>query len=392
MGNTEKKKGELRMKQRKTVVFLLLCCMLVSSLAACKKKTSEGEGKATGSPTKQVTANGFADANPELVAAQAKKNRETVAVTVGDMEISMEKAMLLIYTMEVQGNSYADYYESQYGTDYWEMVYDEEGRTVREVFKEDTMETIIQYAILNACALESGMGLTEAEHQENNALVEEMKKLLTAEEAERGGFTTENLRETSAWMMLAEKYYKQMTDNLGITKESVRETINKEDYKEYDTEYLYLSTTYYDEEYNVCQESDEVKKEKKASMLEYFEQVEDGVLFEKLAAVDDSLVHNRRTFLVGSEQAEPEYMEAAMKLAEGEVCGPVQTEYGVYLIRMIDDACTKTYEATVEAEYELKCSEAFQAAYEVLREKYEVKINEEAWGEILLGATVSILE
>ncbi len=391
MSKKEKRKDYMGRKQRRVVAFLLLCGMLVS-LTACKKKTPAEEGKATGTPLPQGTVQGFADANPELVAAQEKKNKETVAVTVGDMEISMEKAMLLIYTMEVQGNSYAEFYESQYGTDYWEMVYDEEGRTIREVFKEDTMETIIQYAILNACAIENGMGLTEAEHQENNALVEEMKKLLTAEETERGGFTTENLRETSAWMMLAEKYYKQMTDNLGITKESVRETISKDDYKEYDTEYLYLSTTYYDEEYNVCQESDEVKKEKKASMQEYFEQVEDGVLFEKLAAVDDSLVHNRRTFLVGSEQAEPEYMEAAMKLAEGEVCGPVQTEYGVYLIRMIDDACTKTYEATVEAEYELKCSEAFSAAYEVLREEHEIQVNDEAWGDILLGATVSILE
>lgn len=391
MVKNEKRKDYMKKRQRRVIAFLVLCCMLVS-LAACKKKNPAEEGKTTGTPLSQTQEKGFADANQELVAVQAKKNKETVAVTVGDMEISMEKAMVLIYTMEVQGNSYADYYESLYGVDYWEMVYDEEGRTVREVFKEDTMETIIQYAILNACAIENGIGLTDAEQQENNALVEEMKKLLTAEETERGGFTTENLRETSAWMMLAEKYYKQMTDNLGITKESVRETINKDDYKEYDTEYLYLSTTYYDEEYNVCQESDAVKKEKKASMQEYFEQVEDGVLFEKLAAVDDSLVHNRRTFLVEGEQAEPEYKEAAMKLAEGEVCGPVQTEYGVYLIRMIDDECTKTYEATVEAEYELKCSEAFLAAYEVLKEEYEVQVNEEAWGEVMLGATVSILE
>lgn len=390
MRKTEKGKDCMRKKQKRFLVIMMLACMLFS-LTACKKKTSETEGQATGTPA-LIKGNEFADANPELVAAQAKKNKETVAVTVGDMEISMEKAMLLIYTMEVQGNSYADYYEAQYGMDYWEMVYDEEGHTVREVFKEDTMETIIQYAILNACAVENGIGLTDAELQENNALVEEMKKLLTAEETERGGFTTENLRETSAWMMLAEKYYKQMTDNLGITRESIRETVNKDDYKEYDTEYLYLSTTYYDEEYNVCQESDDVKNEKKASMQEYYEQVEDGVLFEKLAAVDESLVHNRRTFMAEGQQAEPEYMEAAMKLAEGEVCGPVQTEYGVYLIRMIDTECTKTYEATVEEKYELKCSEAFLAAYEVLKEEYEVKVNEEAWGDITLGATVSILE
>lgn len=381
-------KGNVSIK-KKTLAFLLFCCIFVS-FVSCKKKASE-EGPATGTPTPQV-AGGFKAANPELVSAQAKKNKETVAVTVGDMAISMEKAMFLIYSMEVQGNSYAAFYESQYGTDYWEMVYDEEGHTMREAFKEDTMETMVQYAILNDCAIKNGIGLTEQDRLNNNAFVEKVKDALTAEETERGGFTTENLRETAAWMMLAEKYYTQITDNLGITKEGIRETVNKEDYKEYETEYLFLSTTYYDEEYNVCQESDEVKKEKKDRMQTYYEQIQDGDLFEKLTAQDDSLVHNRRTFLIDSDQAEPEYMKAAIKLAEGEVCGPVQTEYGVYLIRMIDDECTKTYEATVEAEYELKCSEAFAAAYDVLRQGYEVQVNEEVWGDVLLGATVSILE
>ena len=343
-------------------------------------------------PTPEAVFEGFADANPALVKERAEEYEKLTAVTVGESDISMQKAMFLIYSMEVQGNSYAAYYESQYGLDYWNMEYDEEGRTTREVFKEETIEALIQYAVLYDCAVKNGMELTYDETKENADFVEEIKGLMSAEEAERGGFTTDNLRETCAWMMLGEKYYGKMTDTLGVTEESVRKTIDKAHYKEYETEYLYLPTTYYDEGYNICQESSEVIESRKAQMQDCYDQVMGGATFEEVAATDDTIVYNTRTFLAEGDGAEAPYKEAAVKLKVGEVCGPIETEYGVYIIRMVDDMCTKTYEETVAAEYEVQRNEAFQAAYEVLLEQYEVTVNEEVWEDILMGATVSILE
>ncbi len=369
----------------------MLLCICLFLFSGCKKNPGEGEN-APASPTAVVISEGFADANAELVKQRAEEYAGLTAVTVGDAEISMQKSMFLIYSMEVQGNSYASYYESQYGLDYWEMAYDEDGRTTREVFKDETMEALVQYAVLYDCALKNGMALTTEDITENNTFVEQLKGLLTAEETERGGFTTENLRETCEWMMLGEKYYNMMTGNLGITVESVRDTINIEDYKEYETEYLYLPTTYYDEAYNICNESDDVIETRKAQMQDYYEQIVVGATFEALAEAEETLVHKTRTFLAEGEGAEALYKEAAVKLKVGEVSSPIQTEYGVYLIRMLDDNCTKTYEATVEAEYEMRRNEAFQAAYEVLLEEYEVQVNKEVWDDIILGATVSIRE
>ncbi|MGN1084113.1 MAG: peptidylprolyl isomerase, partial [Lachnospiraceae bacterium] len=90
--------------------------------------------------------------------------------------------------------------------------------------------------------------------------------------------------------------------------------------------------------------------------------------------------------------AEEAYAKTAAELKVGEISKPVQTEYGIYLIKMIDDECTKTYEAAVDAAYEVERSEAFEAAYEVLLTEYPVEVNEEAWEPVLLGATVSLLE
>lgn len=367
----------------------LLLCALFCGMSACKKKEQQG-GDVT--PTAAVTWEGFDKANPELVEKRAKEYAGQIAVSVGDMEITMDTAMFFIYTMEVQGNSYASFYQSQYGVDYWTMPYDEEGRTTRDVFKEDTMNMLIQYTVMQDCAVKKGMELTAEEQKSCDTFVEELKQVLSAEEAERGGFTTEGLRKVCEFMMLAEKYYTEMTENLGVTKEAVRETINKEEYKEYETEYLYLATTYYDEEYNICEESDEVKESCWAQMWDYFLQVSEGATFEELAEREDNLIHNTRTFLEQGEEAEEEYKELALRLKEGEVGGPVQTEYGVYLVRMLDDECTKSYDAAVEAEYELQCSNAFAAAYEVLLEEYEVKVNDAVWDEVVFGTTVSILE
>ena len=384
-------RNHTREKRRYTgLSVLILLCIGICALGGCKKKPTEEETQPT--PTTAVVTNGFADANQALVKERAEEYANLTAVTVGDTGISMQKAMFLIYSMETQGNSYAAYYESQYGLDYWGMEYDDSGRTTRDVYKEETMKALIQYAVLYDCALKNGMELTYDEVKENITFVEDIKKLMSAEEVERGGFTTENLRETCEWMMLGEKYYGRMTETLGVTEESVRKTIDPAHYIEYETEYLYLATTYYDENYNICEESPEVIEARKAQIQDCYEQVSEGVSFEELAEADETLVYNTRTFLQKGEGAEELYREAAMKLAVGEVCAPIQTEYGIYIIRMLDDKCTKTYEATVVAEYETRRNEAFQAAYEVLLQQYEVTVNEEVWEDILLGATVSILE
>lgn len=372
-------------------VALGLTVAVLLGLAACKDNNGEAENTAT--PTGAVMETpGFEDANQDLVQKMAKKHAETVAVTVGGETIAMDKAMFFIYSMEIRGNYYSAYYEAQYGMDYWELAYDDEGTTTRDVFKEQTMSTMIQYAVLYDCAVKNGMTLTAEELEANSAYVEQIKAALTAEETERGGFTTDVLQEVCAWMMLAEKYYDKMTEGLGITRESVSESVNKEDYKEYETEYIYLATTYYDENYELQEETTEIKEAYAQQMADYYEEIMTGVSFEEIAEAEGAIIHETRTFLADGTGAEEAYAEVAAGLAVGEISEPVQTEYGIYLIKMVDDNCTKSYEAAVDAAYEAERSEAFDAAYQVLLSQYPVEINEEAWGEIILGATVSILE
>lgn len=393
---SRKENKKMRRFLGKVSCGIMVFCAL-SGLSACKKgekdpKGPEGEGTVTPTESLAEPLSGFDAANRELVRQRAKEYAGMVVVSVGEEDIAMDKAMFLIYSMEVRGNYYAVYYESQYGTSYWDMVYDDEGHTARDIFKQETLDTLIQYAVLYDCAVKNNITLTVDEMEENNAYVEQIKEALTSEETERGGFTTDGLRRVCAWMMLAEKYYDMMTEKLGVTKESVRETINKEDYKEYETEYIYLATTYYDENYELQEEPETVKEAYMQQMEDYYKEVLTGLSFEEIARGEEAMIHNTRTFLAEGTGAEEAYIKAAAELKVGEVSGPVQTEYGVYLIKMIDDDCTKTYEAAVDAAYEIQRSETFSAAYKVLLAEYPVEVNEEVWGDVILGATVSLFE
>jgi len=393
MSEELRKSKESRKRLGRYVILSAIVCSVLGMVACANKKQEEQE-IATVTPviTLPEPVNGFESANKELVNEMAKKYAETVVVKVGEEEISMDKAMLLICSMERSGNYHSTHYETQYGTDYWEMVYDDTGRTTREVFKEQTMDTLIQYAVLYDCAVKNGMTLSAEELAENNADVERIKESLSAEETERGGFTTEVLLDVCAWMMLAEKYYDKMTEGFGITRESVSEKVNKDDYKEFETEYIYLATTYYDENYELQEETTEIKEAYAQQMEDFYTEVLEGVTFEELATSESALIHNTRTFLADGTGAEAAYVEVASGLKVGEISRPVQTEYGIYLVKMLDDECTKSYEAAVDAAYEVERSEAFAAAYEVLLSEYPVEVKEETWGEVIFGATVSIIE
>ena len=390
-------KGKNRKQAGKILLgtTLFLCVLF---FAGCKKKqpdsglVTQPPGNSDTTETDNPELSAFELANAKLVQERLASLKTIVAAKVGSQEITMDRAMVLIYFMEVRGNYYADYYEATYGSDYWNTVYDASGKTAREVFKEETMDTLIRYAILYDCAVRNGMELTAEEQKENEAYVERVKAEMTSEEAERGGFTTQGLLDACAWMMTAEKYYDRMTENLGITRESAAETINPEDYREYETEYLYLPTTYYDEQYQVCEESEEIIAARLERMKEYAVLLQQGETFAELLERDGELTYKQRLFRENGSGAETAYAEAAKKLKNGELTGPVKTEYGIYIIRMVDRDCQVSYEEAVDAAFEVKKSEAMEAAYRVLSEQYPTELNEEAWSEIVIGATVSLRE
>ena len=371
----------MRTKQKRRVLSVLFVIAFLLISGCQKKKPEEQKPELTG----------FMAANQKIVEKRAAELSGETAITINNQKISMIPAMFLIYSMEVRGNYYALYQELS-ETAFWNSVDEETGKRISELTKEQMIDTLVQYAVLNDCAEKNGLVLSKEDLSGVTETVSNIKEALTAEETERGGFTEENLYETGCFLKLADKYYDKMTENLPVTKESVASELNKEEYEEYKTSYLYYPTTYYSDDFSLCEETEENKQIARERMEELYLLAKQGDSFDVLAEQEKKTTVNTRTFLVNGLGAEDAYRDAAKLLQNGEISMPVQTEYGIYLIRMEDRECSETYDAKVDELFEQKRSEAFAAAYEVLRSEYQIEVNQEAFQDILLGATVSYIE
>lgn len=366
---------------KKFAMLLLAGSCIIYSLAGCGKEDAKETGAMSATLTTTIMPT---ESEAEL---QAKINAETLAVTVGTKKIYMDTMLFFIYTMETKGAYSEEYYQEVYGTSFWDLEYAKD-YTMRELYKDYAMDSAVQYVILEEKAKEQGLTLTDAEIEENRVYAENVLDSFTEEQLKKNGITLKSLEETTQMMALAEKYYNYFLENIDITLEEIKAGINPEDYKEYKTEYWYLATSKYDENYEIVQFTQEEKEEVMRKMEKIQEELLSGKTTDLLQKEYADLLHETRTFLESGKKAEEAYKKACAKLELEEYSTPVQTEYGIYIIKMIDNACMDSYNAAVEEAYETAIKDAFAVWYEETKAEYEITINEMVWEPIVLGNVV----
>lgn len=368
----------MRGKQGKARVLLVMFALCGMLSAGCGK-AAKGENNLAPTPKAQQAA------DSEAVRKKAEELEKQVVVTIGDFEMTMDKMMFFLYSVENDGTMKDYYYQVYYEMSFWDLPYDESGATMRDFYKDYVMNSAIQYAVLYQEAVKAGLELSEEEKAENAKFIDEFLSVASAALLERTGFTKEKLTETMEFMGLAEKYYDVMAEGFEISEESIAAEIKKEDYKEYSTEYLYLSTSSYDSEYNLIEHSEEEKAAYYELMQGYLEQLQNGASMEEVAEQNTALTHTTRVFLADAETVDPNYRQASAALENGAYSDVVETRYGYYIIRMIDNDCTTSYEAAQKELLQVKEDEAFVRAFEELQTAYPQNINEELWGPLVLG-------
>lgn len=369
-------------RQRKAGAVLLVLAACGMLLAGCGKPEQK---IADLSPTPGIQQGGERTPDAEVVRKRAEELAGQVVVTIGDFHMTMDKMMLFIYSLENDGAMKEYYYQTYYEMGFWDLPYDESGVTMREVYKEYAMNSAIQYGVLYQEARKAGLELSEEEKAENAEFMEELLSSLNAATLERTGFTKELLTETLEMMSLAEKYYAVMAEGFGISEEMVAAEVNREDYKEYSTEYLYLSTSSYDSEYNLIECSEEEKVANYALMQSYLEQIKDGVTMEEIKEQNAALTYTTKVFLADAATVDPDYRRVAATLENGAFSDVVETKYGYYIILMIDNDCTDSYEAALAEAFQIMEDEAFTKAFEELQVTYPQTINEELWEPLVFG-------
>ncbi len=350
----------------------------------------QGDNSALPQGSQIVVSMAEQQADGAKVARRAEELAGQVVVTIGDYDMTMDHMMMFLLSMERTGAQYENYYQTYYQTSFWDMAYDDSGITMREVYKGYVMNSAVQYGILYQEALAADQKLTPEEEAENEVFVNTVFESLSAKELERAGFTRAKLNETAKLMTLAEKQYNFIVEKFGIDENAVIASVKREDYKEYQTEYLYLPTASYDENYQLIERTDAEKAEDYAYMVGLLGRLKKGETMAELvkAETESKLSNEDRTFLADAEDVDTAYIEATAGLANGEYSEVIETKYGYYIIKMINSDCTDAYMAALDDAYGAKVDELFTAEYAKLEEKYGYIINEEIWESLEFGSII----
>lgn len=395
------------MQLKKRIGFILITMLVFSTLilTGCTKKndvaddiateetnsqedtvqTEDDTASSTENSAENSTENS-SDADKENVTSDATGK---LALSVGDATINLDELMYYIYSIEQEGNYYDQMYQSYYGMGYWDTE-QEEGVTMRDAAKDYVIDTAVMYEILHDKAVEAGYTLTEEEKATCVSNSDQIYEALTVDQLKVSGLMKDVIVKVYEKMTLAERYYTFITDGLDIDEKTITDSIIKEDYKQYDTKCLYVANTKYDESYNPIEMTEEEKAKAKSSIESALEKVKAGDEYDAIVAGDETVINNDLSFVKGDQTVPTEYQDAAVALTVGNNSGIVETTDGYYIIQLVDDSSTESYDKAVADAISAVVTEGFDKEFEVMKKDYEVTINQEVWDTIVMGNTTTI--
>lgn len=307
--------------------------------------------------------------------------KEESIVTVGNNELTLEDFIYDIYLIETEGNSLNEYYYTNMGINYWD--FERNGITMREAAKDTILTRVIMYELLNDQAKKAEIHLSEQELKTNEEAVDSFIQN-TEEDLTRAGLNREILLQAYNKLTLGDKYYLELSKDFDLDENAIRESLSKEDYREYKTECLYVPTVSTENQQITSLTKEEVTIA--YSLLEdALDKIKAGAEFSQIIKENDQITLYRRNFILKDDVPELNYREAAILLDNDEYSDIVATDFGYYIIHMLDHNSNDRYEKAIDEAIKAEQRVQFEAVYNSIKEQYPIKINTEYWNTIRIG-------
>ena len=301
------------------------------------------------------------------------------AITLDGASISMDEANFYTYIMKSQ-------YESYYGNEIWDMEI-EEGVTFGDSMKDMVNDALVQMLILNSKAEDYGVSLSSEDNTSISEYIENFKANVGEEEMEAQGITESVIKAVVEKSYIASYTYDamMMQEEVELSDEAKADAVCVR------VQHILISTTETttkDADGNVVDMTeDEVKEYKKQQKL-----MAENVLAKANAGEDFQELANEYTAenagfefafdkngfdpVNYSYMVEPFY-KASWELAEGEISGLVESEYGYHIIKCVSlNDETATQAAVTMAEEELKYA-SFDEKLLQMTEEAQFTVSEE---------------
>jgi len=309
--------------------------------------------------------------------------RQEPVVTLDGKSIYLEDFLYDIYLVEADGSQLEKDYQANFNCSYWDSTHN--GMTLREAAKNSVLASVVMYEILADQAEKNGVQLSDEELNETAATVNSIQSSSWKESLDKAGLTSDVLKKACEMHALGDKYRTQLTKDIYIDENAIRDSIDPEDYREYITECLFIPTVLL-EDNTVSPLSEGEKASARRLAQKVHNKLSSGTGFDRLLNQYSSLQYYNRNFVYGDTNVEAEYQEAAMLLGKDGYSPLVATDYGYYIIHMIDNNSTTRYEQALEAAVAAEEDKQFAALYDRIKDSYNITINFDYWDTIRIGS------
>lgn len=293
-----------------------------------------------------------------------------VFAKVNGNKISMASAMLLLAE---SGYSY----EKLFDAGVWDKQLGDV--TTQEYVKASVKDTLMQLKYLELMAERMNVGISEAEAEKLDTAAREYWDTLSAAAVSWEKFEIGTVREFYGDLLLAEKVFYEATSD-------VDPEVSADEARIIDVQYIFVSTMTVGEDGEAVRLPESECRNKRAlaeSLLSLIAESDFATLAREYS--DDS----EYSLQFGRGERDADFEEAAFRLEMGSVSGVVETDYGYYMIKCIND--------NVDGNYDKRCSEiilsrrteAFFEQYSEFIKDVETEFNGRAYEKLEMNAVIS---
>ncbi len=312
---------------------------------------------------------------------------ERTLLTVDGEKYHLDDLSYYIYNTEYQ----YDYYDQMFGGSgsYWNMSADESGTTMRDIAKQDALDTAVYNEVLYNEAIAEGYALTEEEKTSIDTNAATLLENMTEGTIQNGNFTKASLVESLGKTTLVSRYRQDKIDALAIDDAAITAEISRDEYRQYDIEYLFTSNKTTDAEGKSIDMTAEEKAAALATLNTYYEKAKATEDWSTLLPEDEKVVSYRTYDFIESDTTfDDDFKKQIMAMENGAIGEVHETDTGYYVVRMINNNSSESYDTAVEDAITDAENEGFDTLYEEILAKHEFKINDSALKSLNMGSTI----
>lgn len=312
---------------------------------------------------------------------------ESTLLTINGDKYKMNKLSYYFYTVESQYN----YYDQMFGGNgtYWNMVYDEKtGATVRDQAKAEAVDAAFYNEILYRQATSEGYTLTSEEKATVATNVDTLlKDQIPAAVIKKNNFTKKYLTNIMDKTALVARYRQDKIDAQNIDDAAIKAGVKYDDYRQYDIEYINISTQTTDADNKTVDMTAEQKKAAYDKISGIYESAKTTTDWSKLIpATDADLTYKSTNFVASGNTFSEDFEKMMMGMENGAISDIYEDTTGYYIVRMVNNNSSESYDNAVKQAISTAENDAFTKIYNDIKTKYKTTTNEKALKSLTMGS------